>query len=62
MESLNLNKLLSQFLEWKITFILHCGNVLVTDLYKWVFEFTENVPKNGRKINNSLLDPANKSV
>ena len=44
MESLNLNKLLNQFLG-KITFILYCANVLLTDLYKFV-----NVFSNSKKI------------
>ena len=30
MESLNLKKLLNRFLDWGITFILHCGNDLLT--------------------------------
>ena len=51
MDSLNLNKLLNQFLDWKITFILYYGNALLTDLYK----FKENVLNNGRTINNSIL-------
>ena len=51
MDSLNLNKLLNQFLDWNITFILYCGNALLTDLYK----FKENVLNNGRTINNSIL-------
>ena len=42
MESLNLNKLLNQFLDWKITFILYCGNALLTDLYKFVNVFSNS--------------------
>ena len=51
MESLNLKKLLSLFLDWKVTLILRCGNVLLTDLYKRVLKFIENFRKNGRTIN-----------
>ena len=46
MESLNLNKLLNQFLDWKITSILHCGSYLQTDLYKRFLRFKGNVPIN----------------
>ena len=52
MESLNSNKLLNRFLDWKITFILHCGNVLLKDLYKCVLKFRVNFPESGRTINN----------
>ena len=45
-ESLNLNKLLSRFLDWKRTFIMHCGNVLLSDFYKGILKFIENFPKN----------------
>ena len=55
MEPLNLNKLLNRFLDWKITLILHCGNDLLTALYKRFLKFKENVPKNGRTTNNSFL-------
>ena len=55
MESLNLKKLLNWILDWKITFILNCGNDLLTELYKSFLKFNENVPKYGRKIENSLL-------
>ena len=55
MESLNLNKLLNRSLEWKITLILHCGNDLLTAVYKHFLKFDENVPKNGRTTNNSFL-------
>ena len=55
MECLNINKLLHQFLDWKITFIAHCGNVLLIDLYKYFLKIIENFAKNGRTINNSLL-------
>ena len=48
MDSLNLNKLLNRFFDWKITFILHCGNGLLIDLYKCFLKFKENVPENGR--------------
>ena len=50
MESLNLKKLLNRFLDWKITYIVHC-----TDLYKSFFKFKENIPKYGRTTNNSFL-------
>ena len=30
----------------KMTFILHCGNVLLTDSYKRVLKIIENFPKN----------------
>ena len=56
MESLNLNKLqINQFLDWKVTLILHCGNDLLTALYKRFLKFKENVPKNGRATNNSFF-------
>ena len=42
-------------MDWKITFILHCGNDLVTDLYKHFLKFKENVPKYGRITDNSFL-------
>ena len=51
MELLNLNKLINRFLDGKITFILHCGNDLRTDLYERFLKFIENLPKNGRTIN-----------
>ena len=35
--------------------MLHCGNILLTDLYKCVLKFKENFPRNGRRINNSYL-------
>ena len=55
MESLNLKKLLSQFLNWKITFILHCGHDLLTDWYKRFLKLKENVHGYGGTTNNSLL-------
>ena len=55
MESLNLNKLLNRFLDWKITLIFHCGNDLLTALYKRFLIFKENVPKNGRTTSNSFF-------
>ena len=55
METLNLNKLLNQFLDWKITLILHCGNDLLTALHKRFLKFKENVPKNGRTTSNSFF-------
>ena len=55
MESLNLNKLLNQFLDWKITLTLHCGNDLLTALYKRFLKFKENVPKYGRTTSNSIF-------
>ena len=45
MESLNLNKLISRFLDWKITLIFRCVNDLLTALYKPFLKFKENVPK-----------------
>ena len=51
MESLNLKKLLNQFLDWKITFTLHCGKDLLTNLYKPFLKFKENVPKYRRTTN-----------
>ena len=54
-ESLNLKKLHNQFLYWQITFILHCGKDLLTDLYKRFLKFKENVPKYGKTTNNSFL-------
>ena len=44
MDSLNLNKPLNRFLDWKITLILHCGNDLLTALYKRFLKFNKNVP------------------
>ena len=41
----NLKKLLNQFLDWQITFMLHFGKDLLTDLYKRFLKFKENVPK-----------------
>ena len=55
MEFLNLNKILNQFLDWKITLILHCGNDLLTASYKCFLKFKENVPKNGRTTSNSFF-------
>ena len=34
---------------------MHCDNDLLTDLYKGFLKFKENVPKIGRKTNNSYL-------
>ena len=50
MEFWNLNKLLNQFLDWKIFFILHFALHFL--------KFKENFPKNGRTNNNSLLGTA----
>ena len=55
MASLNLNKILNQFLDWKITFILHCGNDLLTNFCKRFLKFKVKVPKNERTTNNSFL-------
>ena len=55
MKSLNLKKLLNRFSDWKKAFILHCGRDLLTDLDKRFLKLKENVPKNGRTTNNSLL-------
>ena len=55
MEPLNLKKLLNRFLDRKITFILHCGKELLTNLYKRFLKFKENVPKYGGTTNNSFL-------
>ena len=55
MESMNLNKLLNQFLDWTITLIFHCGNDLLTALYKRFLKFKENIPKNGRTTSNSFF-------
>ena len=43
MESLNLNKLLNRFLDWEVTLILHCGNDLLTALYKRFLKFKEQL-------------------
>ena len=59
MESLNLNKLFNRFLDWKITSMLQCGSDLFTDLSKCFLKFKENLPKNGRTTNNSLLGAVN---
>ena len=56
MEFLNLKKLLNRFMDWKIIFILHYDDDLLTDLYKRFLKFKENVLKNARTTNNSLLD------
>ena len=37
------------FLDWKIAFILHYDNDLLTDLYKHSLKFKENVLKYGTK-------------
>ena len=58
METLNLNKLLNQFLDWKITLILHCGNDFLTDLCKCFLKFKENIPENGRTTSNSFFGTA----
>ena len=58
MESLNLKKLLNRFLDWKITFTLHCGKDLLTDLYKRFLKIKSNIPKYGRTTNNSFLGTA----
>ena len=55
MEPLNLKKLLNRFLDYKITFTLHCGKDLLTYLYKHFLKFKENVSKYGRTTSNSLL-------
>ena len=55
MKPLNLRKLLDRFLDLKITFILHCSNDLLTDLYRRFLKFKENFPKNGRTIKNPPL-------
>ena len=55
MESLNLKKLLNRFLDWKITFILHCGKDLLYDLYRRFLKFRENITNYGRTTTNSLL-------
>ena len=34
---------------------MHCGNDLLTNLYKRFLKFIENSPQNGRTINNSFL-------
>ena len=62
MESLNLNKVLNQFLDWKITLMLHCGSDLLTKLCKRFPKFKKNVPKNGRTANNYLLGTVDKQV
>ena len=55
LETLNLNKIPNRCLDWKIAFICHCGNDLLTGLHTRFLKFKENVPKNGRRTNNSLL-------
>ena len=50
-----IKKLPNLSLDWKTTFVLHCGKELLTDLYKRFLRFKENVPKYGRTTNNSLL-------
>ena len=55
MESFNLEKLLNRFLDWKMTFMLHCGKDLLTNLYKCFLKVKENVPKYGKTTSNSFL-------
>ena len=38
-----------------ITYVLHCGNVLPTEMCKRFLKFIKKVPKNGRTMNNSIL-------
>ena len=55
MEFFNLNKILNQFADRKITFIMHCGKDLLTDLYKCFLQFKNNSLKDGRATNNAIL-------
>ena len=58
MESLNLNKLLNLFLEWKITFILHCDNDLLNNLYLYIFSNSKKMfVKIGRTTNKKFTFP-----
>ena len=42
MLSLNQKRLLKQFLDWKITLMLHWGSVLLKQLYNLDLKFKEN--------------------
>ena len=55
MESLHLKKLHKRFLDWKITFVLHCGKDLLTDLHKRFLKFKKHVPKYGRATSDFFL-------
>ena len=46
---LNRKRLLEQFLDWKITLMLHWGSALLKELYNLDLEFKENWPKNVSK-------------
>ena len=56
MLSLNRKKLLKQFLDWKITLMLHWVSVLLKQLYNLDVKFKENWPKKGRTIKTSVLE------
>ena len=55
MLSLNRKRLLKRFLDWKITKTLHCGSVLLKQLYNLDLKFKENWSKRGRNIKTSFL-------
>ena len=50
MLSLNQNRLLKRFLDWKITLMLHLGSALLKQLYYLDLKFKENWPKKGRTV------------
>ena len=52
MEFFNLNKILNQFADRKITFIKHCCK---DDLYKCFLQFKNNSLKDERATNNAIL-------
>ena len=56
MLSLNRKRLLKQFLDWKITLMLHWVSVLLKQLYNLDVKFKENWPKKGRTIKTSVLE------
>ena len=55
MLSLNRKRLLNQFLDWKITLMLHWGGVLLKQLYNLDVKFKKNWPKKARTTKTSFL-------
>ena len=55
MLSLDRKMLLKQFLDWKITLMLHWGSVLSKQSYNLDLEFKEKWPKKERTIKTSFL-------
>ena len=55
MLSLNRKILLTRFLDWKITLMLHWGSVLLKQLFNLDLKFKENWPKKRITIKTSFL-------